>query len=150
MSVHRECGERIRWARNASDTKWIPPLEFSGEAYILVKNEDGEGDIATEVSTYRVHNCDPAKMVAWQEYKEKVAAIEGGQRAEAQQIRTNDWEVKRLMEQEAAWDQVHGVQCPRCDGPTDGKCINLSKAKSGGEVVYTLWPHPERVEAAGG
>lgn len=152
MSVHKECGEQIRWARNQSDTKWIPPLEFAGEAFILTKAEGSEDYIASEVSTYRVHNCDPDKVLAWQEYKAKLEALESRKRLEVSDHYLSDREIAKQRDQELAWDEVHGVPCPRSDFClTDGKCCNLSKAKqNGGEFVATVWPHPERVEAARG
>lgn len=151
MSVHKECGEQIRWARNQSGTKWLPPLEFAGEMFILTKNEEGEGDYTgTEVSTYRVHNCDPDKVEAWQAYKERLASIEIAKGASRVEALISDRQVARLRDIEEAWNEVHGVPCPKSDYClTDGKCCNLSKVMSnGGEFVATIWPHPERVEAA--
>lgn len=153
MSVHKECGEQIRWARNQSGTKWLPPLEFAGEAFILTKNEDGDGDYTgAEVSTYRVHFCDPEKVVAWQEYKEKLASIESAKTTERVALVMSDRLIAKQRDIELAWDEVHGVPCPKSDYClTDGKCCNLSKVLSnGGEFVATIWPHPERVEAARG
>lgn len=149
MSVHKECGESVRWARNQNDTKWLPPLEAVGDIFILTRKESGDGDYTgSELMGYRIHQCDPDKVVAWQEYKAKLEALEARKQDERQTQYISDRDVARARDQENAWDLVHGTPCPRSDlCHTDGVCYNLSKAKKG-EMVATLWPHPERVEAA--
>lgn len=149
MSVHKDCGEQIRWSKKPSSGGWYPPLELVGEVFILTRNEDGDGDYTgNEVMGYRIHNCDPDKMKAWQEYRAKLAALETDERKAEREEWVSAREAAKSRDMENAWDEVHGTPCPRSDHClTDGMCCNLTQIKKTGEFVPTKWPHPERVEA---
>jgi hypothetical protein len=78
VSIHKECGAQIRWAhRDDEPGRWLPPLEFAGQAYILTEDEN-----AVLVTTYKMHQCDPDQMEAWAAYKEKLAEIQARNAAE--------------------------------------------------------------------
>lgn len=150
MSVHKNCGEQIRWAQRPGGG-WFPPLELVGEVFILTRNEGGDGDYTgSEVMAYRIHQCDPDKMEAWQAYKERLASIEDAKVKDERAAYVSDREAARARDMENAWDEVHGTPCPRSEHClTDGYCCNLTAVKkNGGEFVPTKWPHPERVLAA--
>lgn len=144
MSVHKQCGEQIRWARRDDDsTKWLPPLEFAGQAYIF-----GEDDAAILVNTYRPHNCDPDKVEAWQEYKARLAEIEARQVETPSPIPSGmtDWEIAKQRREEEVWEDALKRKCPKCDAKKGVKCHKLDhKFKATGELVETKMPHSERI-----
>lgn len=146
MSIHKDCGEDIRWARrDETSGKWLPPLEHVGFAYILLDMEEGDDKKAVEVPTYRVHQCDPEKMLAWREYKEKIAAIEEAAPRLVETVKS-DWAIAREREREEVMLKTAAYACPRCNAPQGSPCTNLSKGKSFGKEKR--WPHKERMELA--
>lgn len=139
MSVHRDCGENIHWMHREDDPeRFMPPMEFAGQAYVI------EGGIATEVSTYRMHRCDPVKVVAWQEYIQTMAELKGPNSFESE---INLYQAARLREREEAWAIAMTVDCDKCSAVVDEKCYSRAQhhVKSG-ELVETTNPHPSRLE----
>lgn len=74
MSVHSDCGGDIFWVRRSDDPeRWMPPLEFAGYRYVITGDEPER--TAIQVPTYIMHNCNPEKIEAWQEYQFKLAQL---------------------------------------------------------------------------
>lgn len=144
MSTHRDCGEPIRWAKRPDGNSWLPPLDYQGEAFILTRSENGTDEfIGSEVHTYKIHHCDPDKVIAWQEYQAKMADIQGREPPQT------TYAVSRERDREAAWEQAIKKVCPKCDAPKKVRCKSLGynakkKEKETGEITETRWPHPER------
>lgn len=137
MSTHRECGEDIRWVHRDDDPeRFAPPLEYVGQAFIIT-----DDNTAVRVTTYKTHHCDPDKILAWREYKARIAEIgedptpDSGRR---------DWEIARDKQREEVWNEAVKTKCPRCDAKKGEKCHNLIERKKTGEIVYTRNPHVER------
>lgn len=145
MSVHKNCGEKIRWAKNAHGDRFLPPLEFVGHYYILLDMEEGDDKMATEVSCYEVHQCDPEKVVAWQEYKDNLAAIESRTKVDVERPPSN-WEIARKREQEATRARAEKKPCSKCGAKRNEPCFNLSIWKSKQEKRATNMPHTERMD----
>ena len=139
MSTHKECGEQIRWAHRSDDpTRFMPPLESVGPVYII--DEAGQ---AISVQGYQVHNCDPDKMEAWVEYKNRIAAIQGGD-AYAQMT---EHDIAREQRREEHWTLALPFHCPTCDAKPGVKCFNRLDLRKGIEAPReNLNPHPIRLE----
>lgn len=139
MSIHKECGENIKWMRRADDTGWLPPLEYAGTVYVEI---DGKGE---EHHGYRQHRCDPDKMDAWIEYLRKKGEITGDM-SELDSVNVRVSANERSAE--AAREYAQHEHCPSCDANIGKPCVNLA-AKKKGEVVEIKWPRPSRLERAG-
>jgi hypothetical protein len=140
MSVHKDCGEEIRWVRRDDDeTRWAPPIEFAGHFFILT--EDGK---AVYTACYRRHECDPEKIEAWQAYQRRIAELKN---SEPEQPK-NMWEVARARRREEASKLANAVACPSCGADVGQQCMNRTTLKKTGEVAPTLNPHPERLRLA--
>lgn len=138
-SVHKECGADIQWARRPDDpTRFLPPLEYLGEVYFLT----GKGDerVAQQEHGYRIHACDPDRIVEWQDYQHRLAEAKG-------EVYT-PYAAAREKENEELWNQVLHVECPRCERGVDEKCIKLTRQLiKTGEIQECRNPHPARIEA---
>ena len=139
MSTHKECGEEIRWAHRDDDPeRFRPPLEYAGQAFII-----DERDVAIMVHTYKPHMCDPDKMLAWQEYQEKVAAIKERRSVELDEPA---WKIAKERNHELTWEDALTRECPRCGVPAGEGCRSLlPRYKKSGEIVHTKNPHIERL-----
>lgn len=143
MSVHRDCGEPIRWARRDDEpSRFMPPLEPAGQAYIL--SEDGA---AVYVTIYQVHNCDPDKMLAWQDYQARLSEIKSRETVTVENM--SAWEVAGERGREEAWGNALRFECPTCSQPVGERCRDMSrKYIKTGELVFTKNPHPARLKLA--
>lgn len=144
--THKECGEDIIWAKRDDDeNRFAPPLEFAGPAYIV----DNRG-VGIQIMTYRRHHCDPEKVAAWQEYKQRIAELD---HSDPQDIRV-ERQAARAMRQaardekrEAHYEYAAKVDCPSCGAEAGEACEDLAKQKKGLRV-QTRWPHESRVSVA--
>lgn len=136
-SVHKECGADIRWAKRVDDPdRYFPPLEYIGEVFIL----DSSG-AAVQVHGYKRHNCDPERVIAWQDYQLRLAEAKG----EA----FSPYEAARERDKEIIWERVLKVECTRCDAPVNEKCRSMQLVhQRSGEIVYLKNPHPQRFQLA--
>ena len=136
MSIHKECGEPIKWLRRPEDMdKFLPPMEYLGEVYVV---EEGAGIYR---QAYKLHMCDPDKIIAWQDYQRRLAEAKGEEFL--------PMDAAREREREQIWELVRKVACPRCEAGVDEKCISLSTHKvKAGIKEETKNPHPERIEHA--
>jgi len=141
VSIHKDCGAQVRWAhRDDEPNRWLPPLDHAGQAYIIT-----EDDAAVLVNTYKIHQCDPDQMEAWQAYKEKLAEIQA--RKGAEPVNMTTWEVRREQLREEAWLKAFKRKCPRCGAAKNVKCHKLTqRLVNEGITEYCLNPHPERLE----
>lgn len=137
MSVHRECGAEIKWAKRDDDSaKYFPPLEYLGEVFVI----DSSGS-AVQVHGYRRHNCDPEAMLAWQDYQQRLAEVKGES--------FTPYEAARERDREIVWESALKVECGRCDQPAGQKCRSMQlKHLRTGELVELRNPHPVRIELA--
>lgn len=142
MSVHKECGEYIKWARRPDDPeRFYPPMEHAGEHYVL--DDDG---VAIAVHTYRPHRCDPAKVLAWQEFQQKLAEVREQQLNNPPDV---SWSALAEQRREEVWASALTIDCPRCPALAGEKCINLSQhLQRTGELVETRAPHTQRSDLA--
>lgn len=144
MSVHKDCGELVVWARRSDDpTRWMPPLEFVDNLIVIQVDENGER-VAVNAPAYRVHDCDPDKVLAWMEYQEKLARLR--ERAPVQVAGMSAWEIARERNREQAWETALKVPCLRCGAKKGKKCIDLSLQRRNLKG-YTKNPHAQRLEA---
>lgn len=138
-SVQRECGADIVWAKRPDDdSRFLPPLEYVGEVYLL----DGKGKDKTgeQRHAYRIHQCDPDRIIEWQDYQHRLAEAKGED--------YTPYAAAREKENEEMWNQVLHVSCPRCDRDVGEKCISLARhLLKTGEIVECRNPHPARIEA---
>lgn len=143
MSVHKECGEDIRWAKRDDDPeRFVPPLEFAGQAYVIDEN-----GVAHTVTTYTSHKCDPDKVRDWADYLRRLALAKDETPIEADNVKL--WAAKRQRDNEQAWEVAITTECPRCDASIGAKCHNISAMfRKTGEIVELKNPHPERIEKA--
>jgi len=134
-SVHKECGADISWARRPDDPeRFLPPLEYAGELFVI------ENGTATQHHGYRVHLCDPQRIIEWKEYQEQLASAKGEE--------YTPYAAAREKELDELWAFVEGVACPTCD-VSEGKCISQSRhLKSTGEVRNVRSPHQSRIDHA--
>lgn len=140
MSVHRDCGEEVKWARRPDDTdRFLPPLDYAGTFYVIDK--EGVGEMVT---AYKSHVCDPDKMEAWLERCRRVAEMQGGDMSKIE-VRA----VAADMHREQAWELVFPRACPRCEAEPYEKCRSMErKYVNEGRIVYLKNPHPGRLELA--
>lgn len=146
MGTHRECGSDIRWVKRPDDMdKYMAPLEYVGHAFIIIDAGNGEQS-ATEMATYRPHHCDPEKMLAWQEYLVKVAAVKAKATKIPNEVLKDPkiWKAARNRNQETARVESMVIPCPTCNAVIGVPCLNISIFKKTGEVVPTVMPHPKR------
>ncbi len=138
-SVHKECGADIVWAHREDDeNRFYPPLEYIGEVFIL--SGKGREKIGKQEHGYRVHACDPDRIVEWQDYQFRLAEAKGED--------YTPYAAAREKENEEMWNQVLHVECPRCKRPVGEKCISLARhLLKTGEIQETRNPHPARIEA---
>lgn len=145
MSVHKECGEDIRWAlRDDQSGRYNPPLEFVGHMYVI----DSDTNVAKRVTVWQPHNCDPEKMLAWQEYRLRILELRarGAEIAEG----LEDWKLAQAKREEETWNEVLKYECRRCEAPIDEKCRNMGQRfRKTGEIVHVKHPHTERMADAG-
>lgn len=139
MSTHKECGEQIRWAQRPDDpNKWMPPLEAIGPVYII--DEAGQ---AIAVTGYQVHNCDPDRMQAWVEYKNRIASIQGGDAY----ARMTEHDIAREQRREEYWELALKHPCPTCGVKKKVRCLNRLDLRKGiAEPRENTNPHPLRLE----
>src|ERR1044072_6726601 len=114
MRRHRECGEDIRWGhRDDDNSRWLPPLEFAGHAYVFMEGSD----VAVKVPTYKMHLCDPDKVVAWQEYLRRMEEIkQKNPEAPLSETYQNGREIDRLARERDRLDRLalaETIKCPR-------------------------------------
>lgn len=134
-SIHRECGEEIRWAyRNDDPSRFNPPLEYIGMVYII----DEQGT-AIQTIGYKVHQCDPDKMRAWYKRLREIAEIQGTPLEDIDR-----YAVARDAERENRYDEAMKRKCTRCGASKGKPCTSLAKGPKFGNA--TKWPHPEREE----
>ena len=141
MSIHRDCGEPIRWAEMDIDPgltpRYLPPLEEAGTAFIL------DGNVAKEVHTYRLHRCDPEKVAAWQEYCRKMEELKN----EAPVVGQTVGQIARNREREEVYQSAMRVECPNCGAARNQPCRDMRKGnKNYGNA--TRWPHTGRESLA--
>lgn len=150
MSVHKDCGELINWFKRPDDmARFLPPMEYVGQMYMVTETESGE-KAAVQVAGYKVHNCDPEKMLAWQEYQAKVAVIKEHGKVQAKELNlpNNAWEMARDKRQEEARAFAQQVACPMCEALEGQPCFNLTIFKREGLTVPTKSPHLGRTRRA--
>lgn len=137
MSVHKECGADIQWAkRSDDDSRWLPPLEYVGEVFMI----DSSG-AAVQIHGYRRHDCDPDAIIAWQDYQQRLAEAKG-------EVFT-PYQAARERDKELVWEIALKVVCPRCDAKKKEKCRSMQLThRRTGEVVYITNPHPARLGLA--
>lgn len=145
MSTHRECGEDITWTRREDGNGWAPPMEFVGYQYIITDHPLEQGEkVSLRVPVYKTHQCDPEKVLAWLEYKQRLADIEA--RAPKVALDQPDWIVARERAREERWELTLPLPCETCGVGTGQYCISLAKGPRHGEQLKN--PHPHRLEAA--
>lgn len=146
-SVHKECGADITWARRDDNPeKWMPPLEYIGEVYLI----DGKGEDRTAVQrhAYRLHICDPDRIIEWQDYMHRLAEAKGEVYDPHGPGTQFEYEAKREKEREQTWNMALKVDCPRCSQPAGQKCISQSiRLIKTGEIEFCKNPHPARMES---
>ncbi len=143
MSVHKDCGEDIRWVkREDEEQRWMPPLEFIGQVYII--DESGH---AFMTNAYQIHNCDPDKMEAWQEYQRRIAELKGDQESIEELDGRQVYQIARERERERVWELALTRPCRTCQADIGQRCISQSvHLRRTGEIKETLNPHPSRLE----
>lgn len=155
MSIHKECGEKIHWAKSEKKDhgrggRWMPPLEFVSHYYVIQKDEESGDEFASMVACYDVHVCDPDKMAAWTEYKSRIdKAVEAEKDAASERPPTN-WELARSRDQEEARGKAERVACPKCSAEINEPCYNLITFKRHGYKAANNMPHEGRTLLAYG
>ena len=148
-SVHKECGADITWARRDDDpSRFMPPLEYVGEVF-LIEGVTREDKTAVQRHAYRLHICDPDRIIEWQDYMRRLAEAKGMSVEELNSFGgASHYEAAREKESEENWNMALMVSCTRCDAPKGEKCRSLAtKHIKTGEIVETRNPHPVRLEA---
>lgn len=137
MSVHKDCGEDIKWVRRDDDpNRFLPPMEYVGEVYVI----DPESGSGRMTHGYRIHNCDPDKIIAWQDYQLRLAEAKGEQ--------YTPYDAAREREREQMWELTLAIECSACGMGVDKKCISMARTHANkGEVVELKNPHPVRIQA---
>jgi hypothetical protein len=137
MSVHKDCGKEIKWAKREDvPDKYFPPLEYVGEVFII----DSSG-AAVQVHGYMRHNCDPEEVLAWQDYQQRLAEVKGEQ--------YTPYEAARERDREITWEAALKVECHRCNVEKGTKCRSMQlKHQRTGEIVELRNPHPIRLQLA--
>lgn len=147
MSIHKECGENVRWVKGGRrKERFMPPLEFVGNYTILVLDDDGD-EVGTDVACYQVHTCDPDKMLAWRERLARVKEIKDLPPILVEADRPlSNWKIARERDQENARAAAEKRDCTTC-GAIEGEfCFNLSIFKRTHEKVPTNMPHASRID----
>lgn len=88
----------------------------------------GVGNRARYVSTYSLHICDEAKVIAFKDLMADTHALE----RYAEDFRG------------ALYEAALGFDCSKCGALAGDYCVNLTKRKKGQEVP-TRYPHQERL-----
>lgn len=137
MSTHSDCGADITWLRRDDNPeKYLPPMEYAGEVYI----QDDNG-AAKRVHAYRMHLCDPEAIVAWQDYKQRLAEAKGEE--------FTDYAAARERDREEIWEIALGVACRVCHMLPGERCVSqATRLKKTGKIIETKNPHPARIEDA--
>lgn len=156
MSIHKECGEEIVWLRKPDDVdKYLPPMEYVGPMYFKTEGPNGEV-CGIQATAYKMHRCDPDKMEAWIEYKERIAEISEHApeqpvkvQREAAKQKKSDWVIARERKQANIRTECEAYVCRRCDAVQFEPCYNLTIFKRTHEKVPINMPHPVRQEDAG-
>lgn len=140
VSVHRDCGAEIKWARRDDDnTRWNPPLEFAGTFYII-----DEAGAAIQVTGYQIHNCDPDQMEAWLERCRRVAELKGGD-MDSLEVRA----VKAEMDREQVWAVALKNECSYCGAKKNEKCHSMALVHRKKNLIVEIKnPHPGRLDLA--
>jgi hypothetical protein len=147
MSTHNDCGEDVTWAHREDDTeRWLPPLEFAGEVFILQQVPGLDKPVASRMHAYRLHRCDPDKIEAWIAYQERLQALKQ-QHPEMIVTDTPAYVIARQRRAEQEREYAEQIDCKRCGAMPNQPCRSLSKNPSQMNKP-TTWPHPERVAAA--
>jgi len=140
VSIHKDCGEHIHWFnRTDQPERYYPPMEFAGPVFVQL-----EGKIV-ETNAYRIHRCDPEKVVAWQEYLATMTELKGNDSFEGQISMHQAASEKSRIER---YELAMGVSCDDCGANADEPCRNKSVLKKTGEIQETRYPHPSRFEKA--
>lgn len=145
-SVHKECGADITWAKREDDEdRFLPPLEYVGEVYLL--EGQGRDKVGVQRHAYRLHICDPDRIIEWQDYQQRLAEAKGIEYVPLSDGRAA-YEAAREKDREEQWNMALKVACPRCDAPAGEKCRSQQRQHiKTGEIVETRNPHPARMEA---
>lgn len=136
--IHKECGSDIVWARREDDPdRFHPPMEYVGEVFLI----SGKGEkVAEQRHAYRIHQCDPDRIIEWQDYQHRLAEAKGEE--------YTPYAAAREKQNEETWNLVLKVDCPRCERPVGEKCISLARhLLKTGEMQECRNPHPARTEA---
>lgn len=142
MSIHSDCGKEVRWVRRDDDPdRFHPPLEFSGQAYIIA-----EDNVAMYVTTYKRHECDPDDIKSWYDLKRRQAEALGRDVNELD--RREESAIAKERDRNEIWERTLKVDCPTCEVGVANRCHNMSRRKATGEIVFTKNPHPSRIENA--
>lgn len=150
MSIHKECGAEIRWAKRSDDPeRWSSPLEFAGFNYII--DESGS---AIEVVAYKIHVCDLEQMTRWRDVVEKTLQARDYEKKDEPFNPFKDLEltgrdaynIKREEQRKENWKIAKKVECPTCNAAPRNKCVSLAKGPSHGKTTKN--PHPNRLTKA--
>lgn len=167
--IHEACGAGIRLATanpNARQLNFV--LEFSGYAWIFLETGDPQTPVATQVATYRPHECSPERQAAWREYLEKTGArvpeiatqeieqlsvdasaeedeppIRRRSPSSAKSKKARQREYMRRWHAQRAQEAL-AVACPVCEVAAGEQCINLLKKD---EMVRMSTVHRARSKA---
>lgn len=146
MSIHKDCGRDVTWARRPDDPdRFLPPLEMTGFGYFI--QDDGT---AVQRPVFQMHVCDPDEVIDWTDRMRRLAeARADGQMPEVVAGRES-WQAAREREREEVWEKVLPYPCDRCLQHEGSKCISMAQAhRKTGEMVELRNPHNERLKAAG-
>ena len=140
MTVHKQCGAHITWARSPNnESKWMPPMEYMGEGFWV-----DEEMVGHHAHFYQAHVCDPDQVEKWHERLERIAEVTGDEH-DAQRLAEVDVRAaRRQADQESARAAARKFACPTCDARKNHNCISKASTKQGGGKE-TLWPHPARL-----
>lgn len=136
MTIHSDCGKEIKWVHRDDDPdRWHPPLEFAGQAYVIID------EVAVYTSIYQRHECDPDDMKKWLELKRAQAEIKG---VPVEDIdRREERAIARKLQQDEEYAVACRVACIVCKAEKGELCFNLHKLKKG-DKIYNLHPHLDR------
>lgn len=145
MSTHKDCGEQITWVRREDNSGWFPPLEFDGYALVIEDIPDTGEKFAKNVATYKVHHCDPDKVIAWLEYKQRLEEIAAA-RGESSPYSEGkpDWVIAREKRREELWEKALKYECTDCGAGPGEYCVSRAKGPAIGKRI--LNPHNARLE----
>lgn len=138
MSIHKDCGEHVKWVRRTDeDDRWFPPLESIGHVYVIIDDQ------VVETIGYRHHKCDPAKMKAWLDYLAIIGELKGDT-SELDSVVAH--QAARDRQAESTRKYAERVACPQCNQGINEPCVNMSILKKTGELEPTKNPHQSRID----